>query len=547
MLNDSNVALEVNSLKTKIAYDMPDNPVLFGWAAYAQFDEDGIVRECLRRISDCIELSRTFLEIGGGYGLNSKTHCLFLEGYRGVWGGGNKAENHALNDSLGGMLFSRLWIMDYSARLAGTERFAQRVKQFLGVDSIDFFSLDVDGNDWHLAPFFINILKPKLVCVEYNAKFRLPISLAMSYNENHSWEGDDYFGASLQAWIDQFDKAGYLLVCCNLSGFNAFFVRNDLLDSFTIYSPDFLYQPPRYYLIDASKGHKPSLHWVKQALSGDEMQRARFVSATLGDEPIQFAVHAGVDQYISGDIEQNGVWEPFESKVFARLCQPGDTVLDLGANIGWYSMLAAKIVGDTGCVFAFEPDADNIRLLEMNASVLDSFGVVYITQSAVGETVGEVLFHKSDTNLGDHRLFSDGSSRETHAVSVTTLDVFFSDEQRNLPDIVKSDTQGSEAKIFQGAKKLFSNGWRPVMILEFWPFGLVNSGNNPQSFWNELQDLGYKTFVVSEGNPRLTPVSADYLSHRLDSDISPESGGFINLLCIPNESARIELISDLIS
>ena len=183
----------------------------------------------------------------------------------------------------------------------------------------------------------------------------------------------------------------------------------------------------------------------------------------------------------------------------------------------------------------------------MNAAVSDPHSIIQIYRSAVGESEVEALFYKSETNLGDHRLFSDGSSRETCPVNVTTLDSFFSGEHLELPDIVKSDTQGSEAKIFKGAQELFSKGWRPVIILEFWPFGLNKSGGDPLAFWQELVGLGYQTFEVSEGNTQLVPVRRDSLIRRLENDISSSSGGFINLLCIPDGSDRLALIANLIS
>jgi FkbM family methyltransferase len=546
MLNKQTVAAEIRILQSQIAKTMPDNPTLFGWAAYSQCDEDGITRECLRRIADNTLLSRTFVEVGCADGLENNSHLLLLDGYRGLWIDAAKEKIGNIGKTLGGTVFNRLWIVEAMVSLDTAESLGQRAKRFLGLESLDFLSLDIDGNDWHVLPSFLRTLNPKLVCVEYNAKFPPPSRLVMRYDESHSWGGGDYFGASLQSWVDLLAEHCYTLVCCNLSGANAFFVRNDLLNGFTCYPPEQLYQPPRYSLIAAPKGHAPSLLWAKQVLQNVDADRARFVPALLGSTSIEFAIHTGTDQFISGDIARDGVWEPFESKVFCRLCKPADTVLDLGANIGWYSVLAASIVGSAGRVLAFEPDEANARLLEMNSAVSDTHSIIQIYRSAVGETEAEALFYKSETNLGDHRLFSDGSSRETYPVTVITLDSFFSGEHLGLPDIVKSDTQGSEAKILKGAQVLFSKGWRPVMILEFWPFGLSKSGDDPLTFWQELIHLGYKTFEVSESNPQLVPVCLDRLKIRLETDISPSSGGFINLLCIPDGSDRFSLVADLI-
>ncbi|GGP22636.1 hypothetical protein GCM10010970_26380 [Silvimonas iriomotensis] len=526
---------------------MPDNPALSGWSAYSCADEDGIIRECLRRISINVPLSYTFFEAGCADGLANNTHLLLLDGYRGIWIDSDKKKIFEMTGALGQAVFEKLWITDAIIASGSANLLGQRAKRFLGEESIDFLSFDLDGNDWHILPTLLEQLSPKLVCVKYNAKFPPPTRLVMRYNENLSSAYNDYFGASLQSWVDQLIPRGYTLVCCSLFGVHAFFVRNDLLNSFTLYSPESLYQPHRCALPEHSQTYAPTLCWAKQVLENIEVDQARFVPARQGAITIDFAIHIGVDQFISGDIARDGIWEPFETQVFSRLCKPKDIVLDLGANIGWYSVLAAGLVGDAGRVLAFEPDERNARLLEMNAAISDAHGVIDIYRRAVGERESEALFYRSETNLGDHRLFSDGSSRQTSSVSVTTLDVFFSLVHTRLPDIVKSDTQGSEAKIFMGAQKLFASGWRPVMILEFWPFGLTQSGDDPLTFWEQLVCLGYKTFEVFENNPQLVPISVDRISRRLETDISPSSGGFINLLCIPENSDRLALVSDLVN
>lgn len=525
----------------------PDNPVLQGGAVYSQFDEDGIIRECLRRIGLVTTLSRTFVEVGCADGLENNTHLLLLDGYRGIWIDGDGDKIRDIGQALGGTVFEQLWIVESVVGRDSSPLLARRSRRFLGVESVDFYSLNIDGNDWHVLPQWLQALAPKLVCVEYNAKFPPPSRLVMRYDDGHSWRGNDYFGASLQSWVDRLASEGYTLVSCNLTGANAFFVRDDLLKHFTRYPIDTLFQPPRYHLIEAPKGHKPSLLWARQQLERKDSGGARFVRAEApGAAPFPFAIHKGTDEFVSGDIARTGVWEPFETMVFGRLCLPGDLVLDLGANIGWYSVLAATFAGPTGAVLSFEPDPVNARLLELNAAVSDRHGVIKIFRCAVGDKPGEELLHRSPTNLGDHRMFTDGSERESGQVDVTTLDAFFKGVDTSLPSILKSDTQGSEARILRGAKGLFDRGWRPAMILEFWPFGLTGSGDDPMALWQDLHSLGYRTFEVSEGNPRLVPLDVDRLRQRLESDIAPATGRFINLLCIPKGSDRTDRIADLI-
>lgn len=547
-LSDTQSAsLALSALRDQLAHLTADNPAVKGWASYAQCDEDGIIRACLERIAASTVLSKSFVEIGCADGLQNNTHQLVLDGFRGVWVDASEECIGRIEQALQGVVFDPLLILHARICISSSAALAKRAVRFIDVDSIDFLSLDIDGNDLHVLPELIRHLSPKLVCVEYNAKFPPPTHVVMSYSETHSWNYDDYFGASLQAWVETLAGQGYTLVTCNLSGVNAFFVRDDLMQGFTRYPPEALYQPPRYWLADQPKGHAASLGWLSQRLATSLGSFRTVPVQALDLPPRAFAIHRVEDEFISGDLARDGVWEPFESEVFGRLCLPADTVLDLGANIGWYSMLAAKRVGAGGRVVAFEPDAANARLLKVNAAVADEHAVIDIHNLAVSDRVGQFSLFRSATNLGDHRLFHDETERDSYPVQVTTLDAFFSHNEEPLPDLVKSDTQGSEAKIFRGASALLAGGWRPVLILEFWPFGLTRSGDDPVGFWQSLVDLGYNIFEVAEHNPQLVPVTEDRLLHRLEHDLSPNSWGFINLLCIPQGSERLALVRDLIA
>ena len=544
--DENSVSQALIVLREQLAHHTPDNPALKGWASYSQCDEDGIIRTCMERVSSLTSLSQSFVEIGCADGLQNNTHQLILDGYSGVWIDASEACISRIESALGALYSDPLMVLNQRVTIATGEALAKRINGFLSIESIDFLSLDIDGNDIHVIPPFLRRLNPKLVCVEYNAKFPPPTCAAMAYNEAHEWGYDDYFGASLQSWVEVMASHCYSLVACNLSGANAFFVRDDLMQGFTRYSTDDLYQPPRYWLADSPKGHAASLKWIAQAMS-ERLASFRMVPVQALDLPASaFAIHKVEDEFVSGDLARHGIWEPFETNVFGRLCLPADMVLDLGANIGWYSMLAARSVGAQGRVIAFEPDRANARLLEVNAAIADEHGVIDIHKSAVSDQVGQLSLYRSGTNLGDHRLFRDDTERDSYPVAVTTLDAFFAGHEGRLPELVKSDTQGSEARIFRGAAALFAGGWRPVLILEFWPFGLTRSGYDPQAFWQSLVELGYQIFEVAESNPQLVPLTEERLQRRLTDDLNPSSWGFINLLCIPFGSERIELIRDLI-
>ena len=84
--------------------------------------------------------------------------------------------------------------------------------------------------------------------------------------------------------------------------------------------------------------------------------------------PFEIEVYAKGDAFISVDILRYGVWEPFETMVFRRMCEPSSTVVDIGANVGWHSLVAGYALGPEGRVIAVEPEPGNLELLRRNAS-----------------------------------------------------------------------------------------------------------------------------------------------------------------------------------
>ena len=106
------------------------------------------------------------------------------------------------------------------------------IRQTRITGEIDFFSLDIDGNDYWVWKS-INIIKPRLVVLEYNSSFGRHDSLTIPYNKEFVWDNKDdkrfFYGASLKALEKLSDKKGYDLVCVDSKGVNAFFVRKDLM------------------------------------------------------------------------------------------------------------------------------------------------------------------------------------------------------------------------------------------------------------------------------------------------------------------------------
>jgi hypothetical protein len=239
-----------HSLLAEPRYDDPKRLERHGWKAYSQNDEDGILAEIFRRIGVA---HKSFVEFGCGDGLENNTAYLLAQGWRGLWIDGSETNTTLISQGFAplierGTLQVRQAFIDrdnIDGLIAGA-----------GLDpEIDLLSIDVDGNDYHFWEA-VRCVNPRVVAIEYNAKFRPPLDWCMAYSREHQWSGADAMGVSLTALARLGAARGYRLVGCNLTGINAFFVRQDLAGERFAEpaTPEHLFQPPRYDLIYAFRG-----------------------------------------------------------------------------------------------------------------------------------------------------------------------------------------------------------------------------------------------------------------------------------------------------
>jgi FkbM family methyltransferase len=155
-----------------------------------------------------------------------------------------------------------------------------------------------------------------------------------------------------------------------------------------------------------------------------------------------------------------GTSEPLLQQALVDMLAPGDVYYDLGANVGFFTLLAARLVGPTGAVVAFEPDPHNARTLRANVA-RNGLGHVTVVEQGVADTSGTLRFNVQDSTMS--RLAEEGE--DGIEVPVTTLDDFLAGGAVRRPTLVKLDIEGAEVGALRGATQLLADD-APEIICE---------------------------------------------------------------------------------
>ena len=192
---------------------------------------------------------------------------------------------------------------------------------------------------------------------------------------------------------------------------------------------------------------------------------------------------------------KNGVWEEFETTLFKKELEKGMNVLDIGANIGWYTLIAAKVIGEKGKVYAFEPEPNNCNLLRKNVQT-NSLQNVIIEQKAVTNRCGHIKLFLNPENFGDHRIYDD-SDRGSIDIECVALDSYFMNRYEKI-DVIKMDIQGAEMFAILGMDTMLKANNKLRMFVEFAPFLLRKNGFSPETFLRRLKNYGFEIYVIND-------------------------------------------------
>jgi FkbM family methyltransferase len=222
-----------------------------------------------------------------------------------------------------------------------------------------------------------------------------------------------------------------------------------------------------------------------------------------------------------------GRYEPETKALLETLIREGMTVCDIGAHVGHYTLLAARLVGPRGHVYAFEPEPENYALLKRNVE-LNGYGNVTCVPKAVSNRSGVLEFYVSRQGNDRHSLIETPSA-QAHAskqeVAAITLDEFAASMGWPRIDVIKMDIEGAEPLAIAGMSELLRRSEQLSLVIEFAPDILRAGGADPAGFLNTLRSLGFT----------IAPVEADVPAEALQAATLQmaeiERRGAINLVC----------------
>ena len=203
------------------------------------------------------------------------------------------------------------------------------------------------------------------------------------------------------------------------------------------------------------------------------------------------------DRYVSlGCLIDN--YEAIGTQFVRGVLREGDVFADAGANVGWFTLLAASIVGETGHVHAFEPRPQTVDHLDQTIALNRLQQRVTLHRCGLSDADGEMMLVWSpDTdNPGGSFLSGDvPQGMQGERVALQTLDAFA------LPrlDFLKIDVEGAEMRVFAGGRKTIER-CRPIILSEIYPAMLNRVSGVPTSaYFDYARDLGYRSYIVDEG------------------------------------------------
>jgi FkbM family methyltransferase len=218
--------------------------------------------------------------------------------------------------------------------------------------------------------------------------------------------------------------------------------------------------------------------------------------------------------------------EKTETKIVKQIVKEGDIVIDVGAHIGYYTLIFAKIVGTKGKVFAFEANKKNFDILEKNV-LKNNFKNVICENMIISDKIGKVQMYSLDSSTAN-RLFDEGDNDKIEVDSIT-LDEYFKQQSKKI-NFIKLDIQGAEPLAIKGMNQIMENNSEIKIIQEWWPDGIKKFDIEPTEHIINLEKKGYDIIEIDDIQNKIIKTNSEKLIKKYPNKKIQD----INLFCIKN-------------
>lgn len=221
-----------------------------------------------------------------------------------------------------------------------------------------------------------------------------------------------------------------------------------------------------------------------------------------------FAIVQGSKMYLGKNDNYNlsiyGVYEPRETELVKNEIKKGNTVIDIGASIGYYTLLFSQLVGETGKVFGFESSHLRFPILKKNV-ILNGYANIILENKAVSNTNGEaVIFGEQSKTI--------------------TLNNYFQNKDKRI-DFIKMDVEGHEKHVFEGMTDILAENHNLKILFEYHPQTLAEYNTNPRDLLELVESAGFKMYDILQNNKL---VGSDELFSSYPNKINTST----NILCL---------------
>jgi len=245
-------------------------------------------------------------------------------------------------------------------------------------------------------------------------------------------------------------------------------------------------------------------------------------------------VHGPRDKFVSQTLRDTRQWEPYETSLVLDILQPGYVFVDVGANLGYFTVVAGHALGDAGQVIAIEPDPANYALLQANIELNG------LTERCIAHEVGlsdsncSGNLYMSADNLGDHQIYAAEANRASLPISLCHGGDFLRPGVDRI-DLLKIDTQGSEFAVMTGLMPLLKElPGVPQILVELTPYSLREARSSGRALILLLKELNQRFWIVDHVEHQLVESSAEELAAWCDAvDACQGDRGFMNILVGP--------------